>query len=92
MRSSFASGGRLDAASLVVDRLRLLLEPRQLPLEVGDEQVGHVVGEAAPDDDAQRGEVRAVLRERVGGHLPAALAQRVRDVEDGEVVDLVLRA
>ena len=41
----------------------------------------------APDDDPQRGEVRAVLRERVGGHLPAALAQRVRDVEDREVVD-----
>ena len=32
----------------------------------------------------------AVLRERVGGHQPAALAQRVRDVEDGEVVDAVV--
>ena len=41
-------------------------------------------------DDAQRGEVGPVLREGVGGHLPAALAQRVRDVEDGEVVDVVL--
>ena len=43
----------------------------------------------APDDDPQRREVRAVRRERVRGHLPAALAQRVRDVEDGEVVDVV---
>ena len=38
----------------------------------------------------QRGEVLAVLREGVRRDLPAALAQRVRDVEDREVLDLVL--
>ena len=40
----------------------------------------------------RRGEVLAVLREGVRRHLPAALAHRVRDVEDGEVLDLVLHA
>ena len=43
-------------------------------------------------DDAQRGEVGPVRRERVGGHEPAALPQGGRDVEDGEVVDVVARA
>ena len=76
---------------LVVDRRGLRLEPRKLPLEVGDEHVRHVVREAAPDDYAQRGEVGPVLRERVRRHLPAALAQRVRDVEDGVVLDLLLQ-
>ena len=47
--------------------------------------------EAVPDDDAERREVLPVLREGVGGELPAALAQRVRDVEDGEVLDPVLQ-
>src|SRR5262245_38481007 len=75
---------------VVVYRLGLLLEPRQLPIQVREQHVGHVVGEAAPHDHAQGGEVFAVLRERVGRHLPAALAQRVRHVEDGEVVDVVL--
>ena len=45
--------------------------------------------EAAAGHDAQRREVLAVRRERVRGHLPAALAHRVRDVEDREVVDVV---
>ena len=55
------------------------------------EHVRHVVREPPPDDDAQRGEVGAVLGEGVRGHLPAALAQRVRDVEHGVVVDAVLQ-
>ena len=74
----------------VPNRRGLRLEVRQLPLDVLHEQVGHVVGEPELDDDAQRREVGAVGRERVGGHQPAALAQRARDVEDREVVDLVL--
>ena len=73
----------------VLDRCALLLEARQLPYQILDEQPGKVVAEAAPDDDSQSREILAVLRERVGRHLPAALAQRVRDVEHGEVLDLV---
>ena len=63
---------------------------RQLALDVAYEHVGEVVREALPHDDAQRGEVGAVGGEGVGRHLPAALAQGIRDVEDGEVVDVVL--
>ena len=74
---------------VVVRRARLLLQARELTLEVADQQVGHVVREAAPDDDPQRREVGPVGRERVGRDLPAAFAQRARDVEDGEVVDVV---
>ena len=59
------------------------LEPRQDATQVGEQQVGEVVAEPATDDDAQRREVGALLRERVRRHLPAALAQRVGDVEDG---------
>src|SRR5215218_2970064 len=73
----------------VVNRRRLLLEARQLTLQVAHEQVGQVVGEAAPDDDPEGGEILPVLREAVRGHLPATLAHGVRDVEDGEVVHLV---
>jgi hypothetical protein len=40
---------------LVVHRGRLALEPGELPLDVSDEQVGEVVGEAAADDDTERG-------------------------------------
>jgi hypothetical protein len=39
------AGGRA-----VVDRLRLLLQPRQLALEIAHEQVGEVMGEAPPHD------------------------------------------
>lgn len=70
-------------------RLRLALEPWQLPPEVGEEHVCHIVCEAAPHDDPERGEVLAVLREGVRRHLPTALPERVGDVEDGEVVDPV---
>ena len=88
-RFSFVSGGTRRRCR-VVHRRRLLLEPRELPLDVGHEQVGEIVREAAAHDDAERREVRAVLRERVCRNLPAAFAQGVRDVEDGEVVDVVL--
>src|SRR5215218_3245789 len=74
---------------VVVHRLGLALEARQLPLEVREQHVRHVVGEAAPHHDSERSEVLAVLREGVRGHLPAPFAERVRDVEDGEVVDRV---
>ena len=40
-----------------MDRRLLLLQPRQLALQVAHEQVGEVVGEAAPDDDPKRYEV-----------------------------------
>ncbi len=70
-----------------MDGLGLALEARELALEVGDEHVGQVVREAAANDDAERGEIGAVLGERVGGDLPAALAKGVRDVEDRVVVD-----
>ena len=73
----------------VVNRLRLLLEARQLPPQIGNQHVGEVVGEAASHDDPERREVLAVLREGVGRDLPATLAQRVRDIEDREVVDVV---
>src|SRR5262245_9359462 len=77
-------------SGVVVHRLGLLLEPRKLPLQVREQHVRHVVGEAAPHDDPEGREVIPVLRERVGRNLPAALAHRVRHVEDGEVVDPVL--
>ena len=70
-------------------RCRLLLEPRQLPLEIVHEQVRQVVAETSPHDDTQRGEVGPVLGKRVRGNLPAALAHGVRDVEHGEVLDAV---
>ena len=79
-------GGRVA----VVDGRRLLLEPRQLTLQVVDQQVGQVLAEPTFDDDPQRREVLAVLRERVRRQEPAALAQGVGDVEDREVVDPVL--
>jgi hypothetical protein len=65
------------AGHLVVYGGGLGLEPRQLPLDVRDEQVGEMVSEAPPHDHAQGGKVLSVLRERVRGHLPAALAKRV---------------
>ena len=61
---------------------------RQLSLDVPHEHVREVVGEAAPDDDPERREVFTIRRERVRGHLPAALPQRVRDVEDRVVLDV----
>ena len=73
----------------VVNGLRLLLEARQLPLRSATSRSARSWREAAPHDDPQRREVLPVLRERVRRDLPAALAQRVRDVEDGEVVDVV---
>ena len=76
----------------LVHRGGLLLELRQLPLDVVDQQVRHVVAEAALDHDAQHRQVLAVLREGVRREQPAALAQRVRDVEDREVVDPVAPA
>src|SRR6516165_4146787 len=72
----------------VMDRCRLLVQLRQLPLHVADKQVGEVVREALPDHDSERGEVLAVGGEGVGGNEPAALAQRIRYVEDGVVLDL----
>src|SRR3954454_13259289 len=66
-----ARGGRA-----VVDRLRLVLQPRQLSLQVVEEHVGDVVGEAALDDDAQGRQVLAVGREGVRRHEPAALPHR----------------
>jgi hypothetical protein len=59
----------------VVHRGRLALEARQLPQQVVDEHVRHVV-RSPTDDDAKGGEVGAVVRERVRGDLPAALAQQ----------------
>jgi hypothetical protein len=50
-----------------VNRRRLRLQPQQLALHVGDEQVRHVVTEALPHDDAQGREVGSMLRERIGG-------------------------
>ncbi len=40
---------------------------RELPFEVVEELVGHIVCEATFHDDAKRGEVLPVLRECVGG-------------------------
>ena len=73
-----------------VNRGRLRLQAGELALEIGHQQVGHVVPEALPHDHAQRREVRPVFRERVGGQLPAAFPHRVRDVEHRVVVDPVL--
>ena len=73
----------------VVHRDRLLLQPGELPLQVVHEKVGHVVREAAFHDDAKRGEVLPVLRERVRRQQPAVLTERVRRVEDGVVADRV---
>ena len=40
------------AVPVVVQRCRLSLQARQLPLDVVDEQIRHVVTESSPDDDA----------------------------------------
>ena len=77
-------------AVAVVHRFPLLLQPGQLPLDVGEQHVREIVAEPASHHDAKSREVITVLRERVSRQLPAALTQRVRDVEDGEVVDRVL--
>src|SRR3954447_1455861 len=63
-----------------VNGLRLLLQPRQLPLEVLDQQVSEIVADALADDHPERGEVGAVLGERVGRHLPAPFTQSARHV------------
>jgi hypothetical protein len=73
----------------LVHEFGLLLELRQLPFDVVDEQVGHIVAEAPLDHDPQRCEVLPIFRERVGRQEPPALAQPVRDVEDRVVVDSV---
>ena len=46
------------------------------------------MAEALFDHHPERREVGAVLREGVRGDQPSALAERVRNVEDSEVVDL----
>src|SRR3954451_11612957 len=63
---------------------RLLLQAREDPAQVVEQQVGEVVGEAVAHHDAQRGDVLPVLRERVRGHEPTLLAQPGGDVEYGE--------
>src|SRR5262249_36412286 len=78
------------ARGRVVHWSRLLQETWELPLEVARKHLGHVGGESAPDDHAQRREILAILREGVRGNLPAALAQGVRDVEDRDVLDTVV--
>ena len=60
-----------------MDRRRLLFQTRELALQIGEQHVGEVVAEAPAYDHAQRGDVGAVLRERVRRHLPAALTQRI---------------
>jgi hypothetical protein len=64
----------------IVRRGRLLLEPRQQPLQVVQEQIGGVPAVTVPDHHPEREEVLAVLRERVRWHLPAALAHPAGDV------------
>jgi hypothetical protein len=78
---------KAGGARAVVQRALLSLEAGELPLEVGPQRVGHVVGEAPLDDDPESRQVGPLLRERVGGYEPAPLAQCIRDVEDREVVD-----
>src|SRR5450756_1407573 len=73
-----------------VERRRQLLQLLDLLAQVVEQHVGHVHRETAAHHDAQRRKVLTVLREGVGRHLPAALAQRRRDVEHGEVFDVVL--
>src|SRR3954454_12857175 len=68
---------------------RLLLQTRQLPLQVVDEHVRDVVGKALLHDDAKRREILPIGRKGVSRNEPATLAHRARDVEDAEVVDLV---
>jgi len=60
-----------------------------LGAQVAKQQIGDVHGEAAAHDDAQRRKVLTVLGERVGRHLPAALAQRRRHVEHRVVLHFV---
>jgi hypothetical protein len=47
------------------------------------------MAEAPLDHHTQRRKVGALLREGVGRHEPATLPQRVRDVEDRVVLDVV---
>src|SRR5450756_1443685 len=63
-----------------VPRRRQLLQLLDLLAQVAEQHVGHVHREPAAHHDAQRRKILTVLRERVGRHLPAALAQRRRDV------------
>ena len=76
-------------AAAVVQGRGLPLQARELPLDVGDEQIGQVVTEAPFDHHTQRRKVGALLREGVGRHEPAALPEGVRDVEDRVVLDVV---
>jgi hypothetical protein len=69
-----------------VGRGRLLLEALNQTLQVLQEYVGGVLAVAVPDHHPQRDEVFPVLRERVGGHLPAPLAHPAGDVVGREVV------
>src|SRR3954451_20287959 len=93
----YASQRHMSFPSLVVEARRvsavvyggrLLLQTWQLPLDVVDEHVRDVVRESALHDDAKRCQVLPIGGKRVGRNEPATLAQRARDVEDAEVVDL----
>ena len=88
-QTPWVSGGSCRVS--LVQRGVLFLQARELALDVGDEKVGHVVTQAALDHHTQRTQVGPVLGERVRGHEPAALAERVRDVEDRVVLDVVVQ-
>jgi hypothetical protein len=59
--------------------------------QVGEQELGEVVGESVADHDAEHREVGAVFGEGVGGHQPAVFAQRGGDVEDGVAADVLGR-
>ena len=75
----------------VVDGLGLLLQARELALGVLDQKVSHVVAEAPLDDDSAARRGPPGSGEGVGGQEPAALPQRIRDVEHRVVFDLGLQ-
>jgi hypothetical protein len=68
------------------------LQELRLLLQVLDQQVAHLTCHSGPNNDPEDGHILEVLGERVGGNHPAVLAQPVRDVEHGVVLDVLLQA
>ena len=76
------SKGQVDVALMVEafvgtlgERCLQLFEKRDVVLQVGDEEVCEVSRHPVSDDDAERGEVLAVLGEGICRDKPPVLAQ-----------------
>src|SRR5688572_8449603 len=77
---SVVEPGLLTGRRLLGERAVEGVEPGDGAIQVVEEEARQVQGEAVAHDHAHDREVLAVGRHRVGGHLPAALAQGAREV------------